>query len=171
VHFLRLLVGGIIGAPSMLLRALIAGFHYLALGIGMGAVVARGVRLRALRGAPGNAVHLTPLFRADSLWALAAGLWLATGLVRAFTGIEKAAAFYLRNGFFFVKMALFATVFALEIAPMVTFIKWRRARASGATPWTTARLDRLVRLNDAEVVLVILIPFAAALMARGAWLF
>jgi uncharacterized membrane protein len=26
-------------------------------------------------------------------------------------------------------------------------------------------------LNDAEVVLVILIPFAAALMARGAWLF
>jgi uncharacterized membrane protein len=29
----------------------------------------------------------------------------------------------------------------------------------------------LVRLNDLEVAIVVLIPFAAALMARGAWMF
>jgi uncharacterized membrane protein len=68
-------------------------------------------------------------------------------------------------------MGLFATVFALEIAPMVTFIAWRRAQAAGAAPWTTAPIGRLVRLNDVELALVVLIPFAAALMARGAWLF
>ena len=155
----------------MLPRAVVAALHYLALGIGLGAVVARGLRLRALRRAPTDAAPLTPLFRADSLWGLAAGLWLATGLLRAFAGLEKPTAFYVSNGFFYVKMALFAVVFALEITPMVTFIKWRRARAHGATPWADAPIGRLVRLNDVEVVLVVLIPFAASLMARGAWLF
>ena len=158
-------------AGDMFARASVAALHYLALGVGLGAVVARGLRLRALRRAPTDAAQLTPLFHADSLWGLAAALWLATGLLRAFAGLEKPTAFYLSNGFFYVKMALFLAVFALEIAPMVTFIKWRVARGRGATPWTTAPVGRLVRLNDVEVVLVVLIPFAAALMARGAWLF
>ena len=150
---------------------MVAAVHYLALGIGLGSVVARGLRLGALRRAPGDAAQLPPLFRADSLWALAALLWLSTGLLRAFAGLEKATALYLGNGFFYVKMALFAAVFALEIGPMLTFIAWRRARAAGRKPWESARIDRLVRLNDVEVVLVVLIPFAASLMARGAWLF
>jgi len=51
------------------------------------------------------------------------------------------------------------------------FVAWRRARATGATPWATAPIARLVRGNDIELALVVLIPFAAALMARGAWLF
>jgi len=53
----------------------------------------------------------------------------------------------------------------------VTFIRWRAARRKGATPWTTAPLDRLIRFNDVEVGLVVIIVFAATLMARGAWLF
>src|SRR5688572_33076415 len=122
----------------MLVRAVVAALHYLALGIGLGAVVARGLRLRALGRAPTDAAQLTPLFHADSLWGLAAALWLATGLLRAFAGLEKATAFYINNGFFYVKMTLFLAVFALEITPMVTFIRWRAARSRGATPWTTA---------------------------------
>jgi len=62
-------------------------------------------------------------------------------------------------------------VVAVEIFPMVTFIRWRAARRKGATPWTTAPLDRLIRLNDVEVGLVVIIVFTATLMARGAWLF
>lgn len=155
----------------MVLRAVVAALHYLALGIGLGAVVVRGVRLRALGRTPTDAAQLPPLFRADSLWGLAAALWLGTGLLRAFAGLEKPTAFYLSNGFFYVKMALFLAVFALEIMPMVTFIAWRAARARGATPWASAPIARLVRLNDVEVGLVVLIPFTAALMARGAWLF
>jgi putative membrane protein len=152
-------------------RALVAGLHYLALGIGLGAVFVRGLRLRDLRRAPADAAPLPGLFGADALWGLAALLWIATGLLRAFAGLDKATAFYVRNGFFYVKMGLFAAVFALEIVPMLTFIGWRRARAAGAAPWATAPIGRLVSLNDMEIVLVLLIPFAAALMARGAWLF
>src|SRR5262245_35970303 len=155
----------------MLLRALVASLHYLALGIGLGAVFVRGLRLRDLRGEPTAPEPLRGLFGADSLWGLAALLWIATGLPRAFAGLEKASAFYTRNGFFYVKMGLFAAVFALEIVPMLTFIAWRRARAAGSQPWATAPLGRLARINDVELGLVLLIPFAAALMARGVWLF
>jgi uncharacterized membrane protein len=68
-------------------------------------------------------------------------------------------------------MALFALVFALEIRPMVTFIRWRAAKSRGGSPAAGADLDGLIAINDAETALVLLIPFAAALMARGAWLF
>jgi putative membrane protein len=88
-----------------------------------------------------------------------------------FGRLEKMPDFYLRNGFFWVKMALFLLVLALEILPMVTFIRWRVARSRGGAPVAGANLPRLIALNDAEVAIILLIPFAAALMARGAWLF
>jgi putative membrane protein len=155
----------------MLARASLSALHVLALAIGFGAVFARGRRLRDLRRAAEDAGALTRLFQADNLWGLAALLWIATGLLRVFGGLEKQPAFYLRNGFFWVKMALFGLVFALEIRPMLTFIRWRAARRRGGAPAAGANLDVLVAVNDAEIVLVLLIPFAAALMARGAWLF
>lgn len=154
----------------MLLYATIAAVHYLTLALGLGSVFARGRRLRDLERAPDDARARTALFQADALWGIAALLWLVTGGARAFGHLEKDPEFYLRNGFFFVKMGLFASVVALEIFPMITFIRWRRARARGVSiahaPWRT-----LIRLNDAEVALVVVIPFVAALMARGAWLF
>ena len=103
---------------------------------------------------------------------MAALLWIATGLLRVFGRFEKTPDFYLRNGFFWVKMALFGLVFVLEIQPMVTFLHWRRARARGnASPAAGANLAGLIAANSAETALVAVIPFAAALMARGAWLF
>jgi putative membrane protein len=155
----------------MLPRILMAGFHYLALGVGLGSVVTRGLRLRDLRRDPADARALAGLLAADSLWGVAAGLWLVTGLVRLLAGLDKATIFYMRNGFFHLKMTLFLLVFALEILPMVTFIKWRAAARRGAVPVAATPLGRLVRINDVEVALVLLLPFVAALMARGAWLF
>ena len=152
-------------------RALISGLHVLALAIGLGAVFARGLRLRDLRRSREDAGALTRLLAADSLWGVAALLWIVTGLVRAFGRVEKQPDFYLRNGYFWVKMGLFALVLALEILPMATFIRWRVARSRGNPAPAGENLSILVGLNDAEVAIVILIPFIAALMARGAWLF
>jgi uncharacterized membrane protein len=98
---------------------------------------------------------------------VAALLWIVTG--SACGGLEN-AAFYLRNGFFWVKIPS-VFVLALEIRPMLTFIRWRAARSRGATAATESDLAVLIGLNDAEVMIVVLIPFVAALMARGAWLF
>jgi putative membrane protein len=154
----------VIAAPVL------SALHVLALGIGLGSVFMRGRYLRALRAGP-EPRALDRLFAADSSWGLAALLWLATGLARAFGHVEKAPEFYLRNGFFWVKMALFLTIFALEIWPMVTFIRWRGARRSGRPLPQFDRLSRLVLVDDVETALVVVIPFVAAAMARGLWLY
>jgi putative membrane protein len=152
-------------------RASLSALHILALALGFGAVFARGRRLRDLRRSPEDAGALSRLFQADNLWGLAALLWIATGLLRVFGRLEKTPDFYLRNGFFWVKMALFGLILALEILPMVTFIRWRMARSRGVAPSAGANFAVLIALNNAEAAIVFLIPFIAALMARGAWLF
>jgi uncharacterized membrane protein len=69
-----------------------------------------------------------------------------------------------------VKLALFGLVFALELVPMTTFMHVRSARRRGAAlPRFSVEAYR--RINAAEIVLVVAIVFAAAFMARGAWLF
>jgi len=150
---------------------LLAGLHYLALGIGMGSVFMRGRFLRAVRAGHVEARTLKGLFGADSLWGVAALLWLVTGLGRLFGGIEKQTDFYLRNGFFWMKMGLFVTILLLEIWPMITFIRWRIAQKGEAPLPGLERIGGLILLNDLEVACLALIPFVAAAMARGVWLF
>ena len=155
----------------MITRASLSALHVLALALGLGSVFARGLRLRDLRRMPGNAAALARLLQADAVWGIAALLWIVTGLARVFGHLEKTPDFYLRNGFFWTKMALFALVFALEIRPMVTFARWRAVKRRGGTPLADRGIDALIRVNDAEAAIVVIIPFIAALMARGAWLF
>ena len=143
----------------------------LALAIGFSSVLARGRRLRDLRRSPNDPVPLAGVLRADSFWGLAALLWIVTGLTRAFGHIEKTPDFYLHNGFFWVKMGLFGTVLLLETIPMATLIRWRIEKNRGGAKVENANLRLLIALNDTETALVLVIPFVAALMARGAWLF
>lgn len=150
-----------------MLAAIVSALHVLALGIGLGGVFARGRALR--RVAAGDAGAVADVLFADNFWGAAAGLWLATGLIRAFAGIEKSSGFYLFNGFFWIKMGLFGLIFVLEAAPMATFMQWRVGLKKGRAPDTRAAA-RFVRINDAETALVVMIPFVAAAMARGLWL-
>lgn len=154
-----------------MLAAALSACHVLALALGLGAVFARGRRLRDLRRAPEDGVALRRLLQADSAWGLAALLWLATGLARAFGRVEKTPDFYLRNGFFWIKMALFGCVLLLELAPMGTILRWRLAAKRGGAGVAAANLGLLIRINDLETALVVVMPFVAALMARAAWLF
>jgi putative membrane protein len=118
----------------MISRLLLAGFHLLALGIGLGAVWARG-RALTLRLDPAG---LRSVFLTDNFWGLAAALWLRTGLWRLLAGLEKDTAYYFHNHVFLGKMALFVTILALEIRPMITLIGWRRRVTRGEQPDITA---------------------------------
>jgi putative membrane protein len=109
------------------------------------------------------------LLAADNAWGVAALLWIASGFGRVFFG-GKEPGFYWRNGFFWAKLALFGLVFALELAPMMTFIRVRAALGRGATP-PPFPLEAYRRINAAEMVLIVTIVFVAAFMARGVWLF
>src|SRR5438477_90249 len=116
------------------LSAIVSSLHLLALALGLAAVTLRG---RALRG-PFDAAGLRRVFAADTVWGIAAALWLATGLLRAFAGLEKGTAFYLHSTLFWIKLSVFALVVLLEIYPMVTLIRWRSIVGKGQMPDTTS---------------------------------
>lgn len=139
-----------------------SALHVLSLALGLPAIYLRG---RALKG-PLDAAGLGRLFAADNVWGLAALLWIATGLLRAFGGLEKGTQFYLHSRLFWLKMILFALVFLVEIVPMVTLIRWRRQRRRGEMPDTT-KARALYGLTHLEMALVVVIVFVAAFMARG----
>jgi putative membrane protein len=150
---------------AVVVSALLSAIHLLTLALGLGAVFARGQALaRRLDDAGWRR-----LLSADTAWGIAAALWIASGLARVFFG-GKETGFYWRNGFFWVKLALFGLVFVLELAPMTTFIRVRVAQRRGA-PLPPFSVEAYRRINTAEIVLVVSIVFVAALMARGAWLF
>jgi putative membrane protein len=146
----------------MTLRWLIASLHLLALGIGFGAVLDRAWSLRGTLDAAG----LRRVFRADNLWGLAALLWISTGLLRAFAGLEKGSAYYLGNPLFWVKMSLFLMVFLIEILPMKALITWRSQLRKGQ-PVDTTRAIIFSNISVFQAVVVALMVFAAAALARG----
>jgi putative membrane protein len=145
-----------------MISAVVSSLHLLALAIGLPAVFVRG---RALKG-PLDAEGLRRLLAADNVWGLAAVLWIVTGLLRAFGGLEKGTEFYLRSPLFWTKMALFLVVVVLEIRPMVTFIRWRTQLGRGQTV-DTSPARALYTLTHIQLAIVVVMVFVASLMARG----
>jgi putative membrane protein len=146
----------------MAIRWILAAVHLLALGVGLGAVWARA---RALRGHL-DAVGLRTVFYADTWWGLAALMWIATGLARAFGGFEKGSAYYLHNHLFWAKMGLLLFILVLERRPMVTLIRWRIQLKRGQQP-DTGVANRLAGISVLQAVLVVLMVLAATAIARG----
>jgi putative membrane protein len=146
----------------MTLRWLLASLHLLTLPLGLGAVWARS---RALTSARTNQ-DLKRVFVADNLWALAAALWIGTGLWRVFSGLEKGSSYYLNNRVFYTKMGLLLLILLLEIWPIVTLIGWRNAVRRGATV-NMAPAAALATISRVQAGLVVLMVFAATAMARG----
>ncbi|HEY7041927.1 MAG TPA: DUF2214 family protein [Methylomirabilota bacterium] len=142
--------------------AIVSSLHILALALGLPAVFLRGRALKGVLDADG----LRRLLVADNVWGLAAVLWIATGLLRAFGGLEKGTEFYLGSPLFWVKMGLFALVLLLEIRPMVTFIRWRMQLGRGASI-DTSPARSLYTINHIELAIVVVMVFVASLMARG----
>lgn len=149
-----------------MLRLALAAAHLVALGIGLGAVWARGASLGERPLTPGAARRA---FTADMWWGIAAALWLATGLWRLFAGTEKAPGYYMSNHAFLTKMGLFALILALEIWPMITLIRWRMAARRSGSAWRpnegTATRIRVVSCLEAMVLLAMVVM--AVTMARG----
>jgi putative membrane protein len=146
----------------MTIRWLLAAVHLLALGVGLGAVWARG---RALAGEL-DAAGLRRAFYADTWWGIGAIAWIGTGLARAFGGFEKGSFYYLHNHFFWAKMGLLAAILILEVRPMIALIQWRRVAGRGGVP-DTRTAGKLAPISFIQAGLVVLMVLAATGMARG----
>lgn len=145
-----------------MIRLLLAWIHLVALGIGLGAVWTRALALRGSLDRDG----LRRVFHSDTLWGVAAVLWLVTGVARAFGGLEKGAVYYLQNHLFLAKMGLFVVILALEVWPMRTLIRWRVRTKLGA-PVDTGAARTLAVISFVQAVLILVLVLLAAAMARG----
>ena len=145
-----------------LIRWVIAAIHLLGLGLGLGAIWSRSRALKNLS----DPKNIQRALIADTLWGIAALLWISTGLARAFAGLEKGSAYYLNNDAFWVKMSLLGLVLVLEVWPMITLIRWRIQLARGEVI-NTEPARRFAQISAVQTVLVVAMVFAATAMARG----
>jgi len=147
----------------MWLDALLAYLHYISIFTLIVFITAEAVVLR-----PG----MTPetrqrLVRYDAVYGFAALAVLVTGGLRVFYG-AKGYAFYVHNPVFHVKVGLFILVGLLSIMPTVTILRWKKQAKTlpdfVPMPSEIAKTRRWVMV---ESHLIVFIPLAAVLMARG----
>ncbi|MNV26345.1 hypothetical protein D3C71_1174640 [compost metagenome] len=150
----------------MLTQWFLAAVHLLAFALGFWAVLVRGTAFRRLAD---GATEVRSVLMADNIWGISAVVLLISGGMRAFGGYEKGTDYYLHQPLFHLKMTLFVLILLLEIAPMVTLIKWRIALARKMAI-DTGRAKLFARISHIEALLVLLMVVAATGMARGVML-
>lgn len=147
----------------MWLDALLAYLHYISIFTMIVFLTAEAVVLRP---------DMTPeirrrLARYDAVFGMAALAVLITGGLRLFYG-AKGHAFYVHNPVFHIKLGLFILVGLLSIMPTVAILRWKKQGKTlpdfVPTPAEIAKVRRWVMI---ESHLIVFIPLAAVLMARG----
>lgn len=107
------------------------------------------------------------LLRIDLFYGISAVGVIAAGVARVFWG-AKGAAYYAGQPFFWIKMAVFALIGLISIAPTRTFIRWvKQAGQDASFAIADADAKRVRRLVMIELHLLALVPLFAALMARA----
>ncbi|QNM97093.1 DUF2214 family protein [Chitinimonas koreensis] len=146
----------------MTAAALLAAAHYLGAMLLFGCLLAEHMLL-----APQLPLErMRRLARIDALFGLASGIQIATGVGRMF--MEKGEAFYLHNPLFHAKLTVFVLIGLLSIYPTVRILRWHRAaREAGQVAPAAAEYRRVLMIVRLELVLILLLPVLASLMARG----
>ncbi|WP_460093682.1 DUF2214 family protein [Pseudomonas sp. S2_B03] len=147
----------------MLSQWILAAVHLFAFALAFWAVLTRGTAFSQLSAGTGE---LKRVLLADNLWGLSALTLLITGAMRAFGGYEKGSDYYLHQPLFHLKMTLLVLILLVELAPMITLIKWRIASSRGVAP-EAGRAKLYARISHVEALLLILMMVAATGMARG----
>ncbi|MBS0384376.1 MAG: DUF2214 family protein [Proteobacteria bacterium] len=147
----------------MLIDAALAWIHFLLAFLLVGALVAEAFILRLP--VDGRVARL--LARVDLFYGVSAALLIAAGVSRVIWG-AKGWVYYQAQPFFWAKMAAFALVGAMSIAPTLTFLRWRRqSKANGAFLAEEEGVKRVRRYVIAETHVIAVLLLFAVLMARG----
>jgi putative membrane protein len=97
--------------------------------------------------------------------AAVAGVMLISG-VGLLVWAERGVAFYLRNPVFYIKLAVFAAMLLIAITPARIILQWHREASTGKIP-EQGMVFFVKRYLTAEAILLLIIPLAASLSARG----
>ncbi len=146
-----------------MIDALIAYFHYL----GMMSLLAALVTEHALIGGELDSRRARQLVFTDRVHWISIAVMLVSGLLRT-TWFGKGIAFYTGSPLFHAKMTLFAAVVLLAVYPTLKFLDLRRSIQDGMAPRLPAGvIGRVTLLLRMELIVVIVLPLLAVIMARG----
>lgn len=145
------------------MAALVAYLHFLSIFALFALLSVEHVLFKA----PLDLRRARSLMLADLAYGICAGLVLLTGIARVLW-YGKGWSYYLHNGLFHAKVGLFILVALMSILPTLVFLNWRPALKAGQVPQPSARQIVLVTwCIRVELLLLLLMPLLAALMARG----
>ncbi len=115
-----------------------------------------------------NAAAVRRLVRVDLIYLLAALAVLATGLARTAWGF-KGGQWYWHQPLLHLKLTMFVVIGLMSIKPTLAFRRWvRQLEHDGSLPPADeVRRTRLWIMVQAH--LMMLVPLAATLLARGVW--
>ena len=143
-------------------QALLAAVHYIGAMLLLGTLLTEHMLLAPRL----DAALAKKLARIDMIFGITAGVQVVTGVSRMF--MEKGSAFYTANPVFHAKMGLFILIGLLSIYPTLRFLAWsKRAAKEGAVTPPAGEYRRVMMLVRVELLLILLLPFLASMMARG----
>jgi putative membrane protein len=143
----------------------LAWFHYLAMMFLAAALVAEHLMFSPRP----DLTAARKLVVVDLIYGITLLVALVTGMARMFHG-GKGALFYMQNGAYHTKFALFILMAAVWIYPAIKFFGWRRALGAGRTPaLSEGEAKRVLIAIRIQLVILVVIPLLAAMMARGVW--
>jgi putative membrane protein len=147
----------------MLTEALLAYFHISAI---LALVVFLSSEAALCRAEWMNAAVVRRLVRVDLIYLVSAIAVLVTGVARTVWGF-KGTAWYWHQPLLHLKLGLFIAIGLMSIKPTRLFLAWRRTLdATGALP-AEAEVRSARRWIMIEAHVLVLIPLAATLLARG----
>jgi murein DD-endopeptidase MepM/ murein hydrolase activator NlpD len=144
-------------------RLALASLHILALAMGLGGAWSRA---RAVHNSA-DANALRRAFIGDLWLGLAILVWLTTGLWWLLSGTDARVDYYATDSSFYVKMALFVSVVALEFWPTRTLLRWRFSRSEPSAR-DAGRIEALSYVQCALLVATVVAATASASRVVGA---
>ena len=143
--------------------ASVAYIHYLSFMVCFGALIFERINLKT----DPSKQETISIVVADVIYGIAGITLLISGIYRVIK-FGQGSNFYTQNPIFWTKVIAFALVGTLSLYPTITYILWTNPLLKGKLPQVTNNLvARLKLILNIELVGFSLIPFFAALMARG----
>lgn len=149
----------------MLLESLLAYAHFVAI---LSVVVFITSEAALCRAEWLNAAVVRRLARVDVIYLVAALAVLATGVARTWWGM-KGLGWYWQQPLLHLKLTLFVVIGLISIQPTLAFRRWVRQLDTHGTLPDASEVSRVRRLVMIQAHIMILIPLAGSLLARGIW--
>lgn len=148
-----------------MLEALLAYAHFVAI---LSLVVFLTSEAALCRPEWMNAAVVRRLNRVDTIYMFAALAVLATGVMRTLLG-AKGAGWYWHQPLLHFKVTMYVVIGLMSIRPTLAFRRWLRALDRDGSLPAEAEVRNARRWIMVQAHLLLLVPLAATMLARGVW--